>query len=53
MKQYRPRYPEVASIEAELEAIGAKLILEVQRIIAGMRSQVNATGARSRTWSAS
>jgi Mrp family chromosome partitioning ATPase len=37
------RYPEVASIEAELEAIGAKLILEVQRIIAGMRSEVNAT----------
>ena len=43
MKQYGPRYPEVASIEAELEAIGAKLILEVQRIIAGMRSEVNAT----------
>jgi succinoglycan biosynthesis transport protein ExoP len=43
MKQYGPRYPEVASIDAELEAIGAKLNLEVRRIIAGMRSEVNAT----------
>ena len=38
-----PRYPEVASIDAQLEAIGAKLNLEVRRIIAGMRSEVNAT----------
>jgi Mrp family chromosome partitioning ATPase len=42
-KQYGPRHPEVASIDAALEAIRAKVDLEVQRIVAGMRSEVNAT----------
>lgn len=36
------RHPQVAAVEAELEAVRAKITLEVDRIVASLRSEVNA-----------
>ena len=41
-KQYRPRHPAVAAIEAQLAAVRGKIQLEVDRIVASMRGEVAA-----------
>ena len=40
--QYGPRHPAVAAIDAQLAAVRAKIKLEVDRIVASMRGEVNA-----------
>ncbi len=42
-QQYGPQHPQVAEIQAQLDASQARIRLEVDRIMAGLRSEVNAT----------
>lgn len=42
-QQYGPRHPEVAESDAAIDAVRAKIKLEVERVLAGMRTEVNAT----------
>ena len=41
-RQYGPRHPAVAAIDAQLAAVHAKIQLEVDRIVASLRGEVNA-----------
>ena len=43
VREYGPRHPRVAEADAQLEAVRAKIKLEAERIVAGMRSDVSAS----------